>query len=88
MEAAAAGAGGAAEAGRGRTPQEGGRNPQDPGPVQSGRAIQPLYEAGRGEDAPPEQGEVAQQTHGPSLKFWDGGGGGGGGGSGVTSNLR
>lgn len=44
--AAAARAGRQAAAGGGRAAQEGGRDPPHPRPLQPGRAVQPLHEAG------------------------------------------
>lgn len=63
LEAAAAeGAGGETTTGRGGAAQTGGRDPPDPRPVQPGRAVQPLHEAGGREDDDTQQGKRQTPT--------------------------
>lgn len=65
--AAAAGAGGEAAAGGGGATQAGGGDPPHPRPVQPGRAVQPLHEAGGRQGPAARQGEEGGAARGEAL---------------------
>lgn len=67
--AAAETAGGAEEqaGGRGGEEEERGRDSEDQRPVQSGRAVQPLHEAGGLQTSLPQQGQTVQSSDGAAC---------------------